>query len=370
MRLTARPLALLLALAAFGGIATAQSTYVFQLNQAQSNFTWTGTSSIGPILGNPSNQFQLLGTQNMDILLQSGAQPFATGAFSGGAVQTNTGIHGRVPGPFGSSLATIDVVGLGLTATSPAFTVGAGGAFTANMTITATSGTMTVTPLVGAPSTQNLAGSTSTPTAVNGTLTYSANGWHLSGPVNSTFPFSDPTSGTTGSITLVGTIVADFSLVKTFCFGDGSGAACPCGNSSSVGSNSGCLNSTGVGGQLTSTGVAAIGADTFTLNGANLPGATTGLFFQGSAQQSAGAGLAFGDGLRCVSGTVIRLGTKVAVAGALSYPVGADPTVSVKGLVTTPGATNTYQIWYRNAAAYCTPQTFNLSNGLSVVWMP
>ena len=44
-----------------------------------------------------------------------------------------------------------------------------------------------------------------------------------------------------------------------------------------------------------------------------------------------------------------------------------DPSVSVKGLITAPG-TRTYQVWYRNAAAFCTASTFNLSNGVSIVW--
>ncbi len=26
--------------------------------------------------------------------------------------------------------------------------------------------------------------------------------------------------------------------------------------------------------------------------------------------------------------------------------------------------------WYRNAAAFCTPSTFNLTNGLSITWVP
>ncbi|MEY2806172.1 MAG: hypothetical protein RIR65_589, partial [Planctomycetota bacterium] len=34
-----------------------------------------------------------------------------------------------------------------------------------------------------------------------------------------------------------------------------------------------------------------------------------------------------------------------------------------------PG-TRTYQAWYRNAAAFCTPSGFNLGNGLEIVWAP
>jgi hypothetical protein len=27
-------------------------------------------------------------------------------------------------------------------------------------------------------------------------------------------------------------------------------------------------------------------------------------------------------------------------------------------------------VWYRNAASFCTVDTFNLSNGVSVTWVP
>jgi hypothetical protein len=36
-------------------------------------------------------------------------------------------------------------------------------------------------------------------------------------------------------------------------------------------------------------------------------------------------------------------------------------------MVTAPG-TRWYQVWYRNAAGFCTPATFNLSNAVRVDW--
>ena len=65
----------------------------------------------------------------------------------------------------------------------------------------------------------------------------------------------------------------------------------------------------------------------------------------------------------------MRLGTKTNVAGASTYPGTADPRISVRGMVTAPG-TRTYQIWYRNAAAFCSVSTFNLSNGAQATWFP
>jgi hypothetical protein len=96
---------------------------------------------------------------------------------------------------------------------------------------------------------------------------------------------------------------------------------------------------------------------------------SSALYFQGTTRQNGGAGSAFGDGLRCAGGTIIRLGTKTNVGGASAYPAGGDPSVSVRGSVTVPG-TRTYQVWYRNAATFCTASTFNLSNGVELTWGP
>jgi hypothetical protein len=153
-----------------------------------------------------------------------------------------------------------------------------------------------------------------------------------------------------------------------FCPGDGSGAACPCANSSAIGANEGCLSSLGTGGKLTGSGNASLAADTAVLNGTQMP-SSSALYFQGTTQLGGGAGASFGDGLRCASGTIIRLKTVTNVAGASQYPQAGDPSVSVKGMVAAPG-TRTYQVWYRNAAAFCTVSTFNLTNGVEVSWGP
>ena len=44
-------------------------------------------------------------------------------------------------------------------------------------------------------------------------------------------------------------------------------------------------------------------------------------------------GTPFGDGLLCVGGAIVRLGTKVAVGGSSRYPEAGDATISVRGLV-------------------------------------
>jgi hypothetical protein len=153
------------------------------------------------------------------------------------------------------------------------------------------------------------------------------------------------------------------SAGSAYCFGDGSGTPCPCGNGGASGN--GCASSVNASGaNLSATGSATIASDTLVLRGSGMPNSSA-LYFQGTTRISP----AFGDGIRCAGGAVIRLGTKSNVAGASTYPSGADATVSVRGLVAA-GNVRDYQCWYRNAAAFCSPSTFNLTNGLEVAWGP
>ncbi len=158
------------------------------------------------------------------------------------------------------------------------------------------------------------------------------------------------------------------SSVDLFCFGDGSGTACPCGNSSTPGLDTGCRNSLGLEGRLRAGGISSLGADSFVLSGSQMPDSSA-LYFQGTDRVAGGAGVAFGDGLRCAGGSIVRLGTRLNAGGASSFPGAGQQPVSVQGMIAAPG-TRTYQVWYRNAAAFCTPSTFNLTNALEATWTP
>ena len=349
--------------------ASAQS-YVFRINQGASSFTWTGTSTLGPIVGNPSNAFQFAGTTQLDL----GTAPSATvttAAFTGGDAFTVPDLHGRIPNPIPilPPIATIDVLGLHVTASSPVVPVLAG-AFNASITLTATAGTMNVTPLVGAPSSTPLAGSSSAPTMVSGTVSLVGSGLRLVAPISTSFAFADPTSGASGTIALVGTLDATFALHAPYCFGDGSGTACPCGNNSAPAAQSGCLSSIGAGGRLQASGLPIVSADTLSLNASAMPATVACLYFQGTAAENGGLGSLRGDGLLCTGGTLLRLGTRANAGGASSFPGPGGPLVSVRGGVNLAGGTYFYQAWYRNAAAFCTSETFNLTNGLAVTWLP
>ena len=157
-----------------------------------------------------------------------------------------------------------------------------------------------------------------------------------------------------------------------YCFGDGTGASCPCdpGQAGPVGG--GCAHSEGGGGRFRATGNAQVSLDSVTLHATGLPQTAVGLFFQGTSQQAGGIGSAFGDGLLCVNGTIIRMWIRGAAGGVINLgrEVNGDPSISSLGLVPPAGGTNYYQVWYRDAGSFCTPSTYNLTNALTMTWIP
>lgn len=151
----------------------------------------------------------------------------------------------------------------------------------------------------------------------------------------------------------------------SFCSGDGSGAACPCGNAGATGS--GCANASfASGASLVGSGDASVAADTLLLAVSGSTPDELGLFFQGDNAIAGGAGLPFGDGLRCAGGNVVRLEVSTALgSGAAASTVAISPIGGVA-----PGDIKRYQWWYRDPTGSPCGSGFNLSNGLEVTWAP
>ncbi len=159
-----------------------------------------------------------------------------------------------------------------------------------------------------------------------------------------------------------------------FCFGDGSSStqvACPCANTGIAGR--GCENSAASGGaQLRASGDAF--ADTLTLTSQGEPAGALTILVQGDAQNPGGA--LFGDGVRCVAGTLKRLYVKSAVGGFVTAPGPGDPSIRQQsanlGDPIAHGTRRWYQACYRDPnASFCpAPQggTFNTSGGIEVRW--
>jgi len=157
--------------------------------------------------------------------------------------------------------------------------------------------------------------------------------------------------------------------------GSSSTTPCPCGSggTSSTTPDAGCPNSATSGATLVPFGNAALGAgsDTLAFVIGGLPATTSCLVFQGTASPQTASltwGTVFGDGLRCVSGSIVRLGTGTSTNGSLYFPPPGTASISTRGGLTGL-ATRTYQVWYRNAAPFCSPSLFNLTNALQVHWI-
>ena len=186
--------------------------------------------------------------------------------------------------------------------------------------------------------------------------------------------YSGTTARITGNVSVTETGGSSCSTPVTyFCFGDGTGLACPCANSGAVGN--GCANSLNPnGGNLTASGNAALSLDTWTITGSGIPNGP-GLYYQALNQLGGGNGVVFGDGIRCIGGTVIRLGIVTAVGNTSSYPSPNPPAVngipiSVKGF-NSAGDVRNYQLWYRDSTiGFCSANVFNLTNAVNVTWIP
>jgi len=156
--------------------------------------------------------------------------------------------------------------------------------------------------------------------------------------------------------------------IDSMCFGDGTFAPCPCANYGA--SEHGCSNSaSSQGAHLTSTGT--LSPDTLVLQSAFEPATSPSLFLQASSLAPVQA--AFGDGILCLGGQILRMYVKTASGGVAQAPAPTDPSItqrsSALGDPLAPGSVRLYQVFYRDpASGWCAPNTFNLSNGLRVVW--
>jgi len=157
---------------------------------------------------------------------------------------------------------------------------------------------------------------------------------------------------------------------------------CPCGNNSVV-PGRGCQHSDsvavygGAGALLFATGTNSVAVDTgggpeaLTLRAIEMRRPpTVCVFWQGNT--SLAVGVFAGDGLRFITTSLRRIGTKDGCNGKSSYgALLGDVPVAVSGLVPAVGGTRHYQVAYRDGfAPFCPPQSINWTNMVSIPWIP
>jgi Tol biopolymer transport system component len=162
-------------------------------------------------------------------------------------------------------------------------------------------------------------------------------------------------------------------VAASFCPGDGSNPAlrdCPCANVGASGH--GCANSGGSSARLAASGTTQ--PDTVVLSTDEMLPSVLNIYLQSDGSRI--PGVAMGDGVRCLAGTIRRLAAKSASGGASQFPGPSDPSISARsaalGDPLAPGATRYYQTYYRdNSASFCPPPLgggANVSNAVRIVW--
>jgi hypothetical protein len=148
--------------------------------------------------------------------------------------------------------------------------------------------------------------------------------------------------------------------------------ACPCANPPST-AQRGCDNSSTTGGaSLSATGWASLTHDSLSFTCADEKPTATSILLQGTGGTPS---VQFGQGVRCVGGTLLRLYVKTAAAGAVTFPGAGDPTISARcAEIGSPiAATNmrAYAVYYRDATVLggCGAEnTFNVSQSMATTW--
>jgi len=162
--------------------------------------------------------------------------------------------------------------------------------------------------------------------------------------------------------------------------GAGGVVACPCGNPPSPAGppGRGCDNSSSTGGAvLAVTGGAFLSEDTLAFTTTDERPTAASFLLQGTAEIAAGA--VYGQGVRCVTGTLRRLYNRSAVGGSITVPDVAafDPSVSARsaalGFPIQAGESRWYLVAYRDPLVLggCSPvSTFNATQTGRVTWSP
>ncbi len=358
------PLSLSLAFLALTATPAAAQDYTFNHISSENQWTWSASTSLGTLVGQPNNDFDTQGTSSVSL---SGS-PFSGGQITGASQAVTSDLNGYIPGPFGISFADVNVSNLVFSVTTGPFTIDASGNFTADWVVLFESGTLTVTPLGSGPSVTDLAGTFGPPSTNTGSVTIDSSGQVvIFSNQTATFDFVDAGTGISATFTITGAFRGTADQISsepgsTFCSGDGSSTACPCGNTGGAGE--GCANGTGSGARLSASGTASVSAADLVLSAENLIPSQPGLYFQGNNAVNSGNGNPFGDGLRCAGGGVIRLQVRFADSNGTSQ---TSANIAANGGVSA-GDTKRYQIWYRDPNTSPCSTQFNLSNGYEITW--
>ena len=349
--LSLRRLSTALPAALLATVAQAQAPTVYTIDAPASQFTFGGSTSLGPIVGMP-NTFGLSGTVLAE--LTSGAtRPIDTiRLVDGGDALISPDLNAVVPNPvpFLPPLASVVISNLRLSFRSTESPVDAAGAFTVSVIATGISGTATVTPLGGSPSMTDLTGTMSTAQPFSATITQTGTALRIDGPLALTFTLTDMGTGLSATVNVNGGIAADYvgPVPMNYC------VAAP--------------NSTGGLGVIGTAGSTSLFAADLELQASGLPQSSLG-YFLFSETQDLVPGFGGSQGNLCLGGGIFRLSNFVQNSGgsgavALPLPITGLP----GGASLAPGESWNFQ--YRLRDSLGGAATSNTTDGIEVVFVP
>lgn len=158
--------------------------------------------------------------------------------------------------------------------------------------------------------------------------------------------------------------------IGTFCgtFAASGANLCPCVNG--LGAPYGCPNTAHPqwGASLDANGHASVSNDSLHLIAAAMTPGSSILIVQ--SDHSTTYGTVFGDGLRCVTGSLVRIRQTQAdpAGGFRNYPNLGETPISILGGIPPSGGYRAYQVWYRTVQSFCPNAAFNMTNAVGVYW--
>jgi hypothetical protein len=347
-----RALSLFLLLA---GGAAAQAPITVNLDAASSQWSWSGNSTLGPIVGSPTAQFNLGGTVN--LIIDSGVNPVSIGQFVAGGVATvspnPTGVILN-PMPFMPPIGTFEIQDLTIEFTSTLFTVAGTGDFTAIGTPKALTGmaVLNVDPsgngnpyLVEI----DMSGQEATPQAFSGRITTSGSTVEIDCSPSGTFNFA--TSQNSAVMNMAGDMVGSWTPDAPAPYCDAN------------------PNSTGFASEISFLGSQSIGDNDVTLQTAGLP-ANQFAYYLVSAQSGFIANAPGSQGNICLSGTIGRYTSQIGQstsAGLFTRSLGTSNIPVIPPANINPGETWYYQLWHRD---FNPTPTSNFSRGIAITFAP
>jgi hypothetical protein len=347
-----RALSLFLLLA---GGAAAQAPITVNLNAAANQWSWSGTSTFGPVVGSPTAQFNLGGT--VDLIIDSGVNPVSIAQFvSGGVATVSPNPTGVIlnPMPFMPPVGTFEIVDLTVEFTSTLFSVAPNGDFTTVGVSKALTGTMQL--VIDDTGTGNyhyveldMAGQESPPQAFSGRITTSGATVELDLSAGGSFTYLD--AGQSATINLAGDIEGSWTPDAPAPYCDAN------------------PNSTGFASEISFLGSQSIGDNDVTLQTAGLP-ANQFAYYLVSPQSGFIANAPGSQGNICLSGTIGRYTSQIGQstsAGLFTRSLGTSNIPVIPPANINPGETWYYQLWHRD---FNPTPTSNFSRGIAITFAP